>query len=461
MNMLTKVNYIAKTIFLMILSTSAQACMSEESEPNNSESTATIDLCSDTTITGNLDSNDVDWFTIDVVEAGILKISLNHGRKDNFNWSLYESNGSLIMQASSRQRPEVASQQLTETGEYLLKLSSSKGTGWYDLDINFSADSSGSACSYGDRPKVPGGLKQWLSGNTSDSCISLSAGSGATLLMGGGAEVDEAFTDRVTPHVGEGIDVVVLRTTGTNAYNDYLLDLLNADSVETIIIDKRSKADEEYVEWAIRSAEFVWVAGGDQTDYLNQWQGTKVQTALQSVFDKGGIIGGTSAGMAIMAASIYDPDGVGSAVSSEVVTDFCHNTLSFSNKFVNIPVLNNSLTDTHFQDRDRMGRSIVSLGHHNNAHFSIAASERSAIFITNDGKSIVDGTGEIYILRETSATIRSQLTCGHPVVYSNISRVKLLAGDSYNFITLMNNGVEIMVDIDGNNTNFYQPTSPY
>jgi len=461
MNTLKAINLITITTFLMLISTATQACMSGESEPNDTMATANINLCSGTTVTGSLDNNDVDWFTFDIAEAGIINISLDHGKKDNFNWSLYESDGTLLLQASSIQRPETATQQLTVAGSYFLKLSSSKGTGWYDLDINFSPGGSGSACNYGDRPRTPGGLKQWISGNTIDSCASLYDGSGATLLMGGGAEVDEAFTDRVIPHVGEGIDVVVLRTTGTNAYNDYLLDLLNADSVETIIIDKRSKANEDYVDWAIRSAEFVWVAGGDQTDYLNQWEGTKVQAALQSVFDKGGVIGGTSAGMAIMAASIYDPDGVGSAVSSEVVTDFCHNTLSFSSKFVDIPVLNNSLTDTHFQNRDRMGRTIVSLGHHNNEHFSIAASEKSAIFITNDGQSIVDGTGEVYIFRETPQTTRDQITCGQPVVYSNISRIKLLAGDHYNFITLINSGVELIVDIDGRNANFYNPTNPY
>jgi cyanophycinase len=416
MNMLIISNYIAKAIFLMAISTSTHACMSEESEPDDTSATPNIDLCSGTTVTGILDNNDVDWFTFDVAEAGIISISLEHSGKDNFNWSLHESNGSLLLNASSKQIPETAEQQLTGPGSYLLKLSSVKGTGWYDLDVNFSPDGSDSTCSYGNRPKTPGGLKQWISGNTNDSCVSLSAGSGATLLMGGGAEVDEAFTDRVTPHVGQGIDVVVLRTTGTNAYNDYLLDLLNADSVETIIVDKRSKADEDYVDWAIRSAEFVWVAGGDQTDYLNQWEGMKVQSSLQSVFDKGGVIGGTSAGMAIMSASIYDPDGVGTAVS---------------------------------------------LGHHNNNHFSIAASERSAIFITNDGQSIVDGTGEIYIFRETPQTTRTQLACGQPLIYTSISRTKLLSGDSYNFITQSNNGIEIIVDVDGRNTNFYNPTNPY
>ena len=279
--------------------------------------------------------------------------------------------------------------------------------------------------------------------------------------MGGGSDVDQAFSNRVANHVGSGADVVVLRTSGTDAYNDYLLNLMNADSVETLIIDTRNKANDDYVDWAIRSAEFVWIAGGDQSDYLNQWQGTKVQTAVQHVFDKGGVVGGTSAGMALMANSVYDPDGVAGAVSDEVVTDFCHETLNFSSRFINVPVLNNSLTDTHFQERDRMGRAIVSLGHHSNQYFSIAASEATSLFIDASGTGVVDGSNEVYIFKETANTQRVTLQCGSAVNYQNINRVKLLPGDNYNVVSHAHNGMQLDVSINGNNNNFYSPINPY
>jgi len=449
---------------LFFISTNSYACLTDEIESNDDEISANTDVCSNTTIAGSLSRNDIDWFEFQVSQAGTIDISLDHHRRDDYDWSLYQENGSAVAQAETSNYPETGSYQATEPGTYYLKLSRYKGSGWYDLDISFPDDSTtppSGDCGYGSRPSKPGSLEAYVAGSNNDNCSPLTQNNGAVLLMGGGSDVDSAFSNRVAPHIGTNSDIVVIRTSGTDGYNDYLLGLTNANSVETLIIDNRSKANDPYVDWAIRSAEFVWVAGGDQSDYLNQWQGTSVQSALQHVFDKGGVIGGTSAGMALMADSIYDPDGVSGAVSSEVVTDFCHETLQFSSQFVSIPMLNNSLTDTHFQERDRMGRATVSLGHHSTDFFSIAASEATSIFISSDGSGVVDGSGEVYILRETVQTQRQALTCGQSVIYNDILRTKLTSGDSYNVITHSHNGSEINISINGNNSNFYNPTSPY
>ncbi|WP_404340727.1 Type 1 glutamine amidotransferase-like domain-containing protein [Pseudoalteromonas mariniglutinosa] len=449
----------------MFFSVASHACLTSEAEPNDTESNANSALCSGTTVAGSLTRNDADWFSFQVTETGPIDIELDHNRRDDFDWALYQATGPAVAEGATGNVPETGSYNAQATGTYFIKVTRYAGTGWYDLTVNFSEDTSSGPgnddCGYANRPAKPGALAAYLTGASADSCNTLTAGEGAVLLMGGGSDVDQAFSNRVANHVGSGADVVVIRTSGTDGYNDYLLDLMAADSVETLIIDNRKKANDDYVDWAIRSAEFVWVAGGDQSDYLNQWQGTKVQSAVQHVFDKGGVIGGTSAGMALMADSIYDPDGVAGAVSSEVVTDFCDETLNFSNRFVNVPFLDNSLTDTHFQERDRMGRAIVSLGHHSNQHFSIAASEATSLFINADGNGIVDGSAEVYIFKETSRTVRQTLQCGSAVDYQNVSRVKLLPGDSYNVITHSHNSAQLDVSIDGNSSNFYSPTNPY
>lgn len=447
----------------LIASSAAQACLTSESESNNNESNANTGICSSTVVEGNLSRNDIDWFEFEVADAGTISISLDHNRRDDYDWYLYKESGSAVAQAETSNYPETGSYQ-AQPGTYYLKLTRYKGSGWYDLDVSFPEDGTtppGEDCDYGSRPSKPGSLQAYVLGSSNDNCADLITDEGAVLLMGGGSDVDAAFSNRVKAHIGNTKDVVVLRTSGTDAYNDYLQGLINADSVETLIIDTRNKANDAYVDWVIRSAEFVFVAGGDQSDYLNQWQGTGVQSALQHVFDKGGVVGGTSAGMALMADSIYDPDGVLGAISSEVVTDFCHETLQFSSQFISIPMLNNSLTDTHFQERDRMGRAAVSLGRHSSNFFNIAASEATSIFITSDGNGVIDGSGEVYVLRETAQTNRQTLSCNTPVIYNNILRTKLTSGDTYNVNTHSHNGVEISISINGNNNNFYTPNSPY
>ncbi|GAA5216662.1 cyanophycinase [Corallincola platygyrae] len=451
-------------LYLFTSHASYAACLTSEVESNDSESTANSGICSGVRISGDMSRRDTDWFSFTTNDRAEIAISLIHHSRDDFDWALYRASGGALLTGETSTIPESGSY-LGDADTYYLKVTRYKGSGWYDLTIDFSqADGGtpgGNDCGYGVRPALPAGLSQLISGSTDDQCATLTSGQGAALLMGGGSDVDDAFANRVKPHIGAGSDVVVLRASGTDAYNDYLQSLIAADSVETLIIDSRTLANSDYVDWVIRSAEFVFVAGGDQSEYLNLWQGTKVQTALQSVFDKGGVIGGTSAGMAIMAASVYDPDGVAGAVSSEVVTDFCHQTLNFSSSFVSLPMLANSLTDTHFYERDRMGRAVVSLGHHSTQHFAIAASEGTSLFVDSFGVGVVDGSYEVYVLRETAQTERVELSCGLPVIYKGIERIKLLSGDTIDLNDFSHSGEVLSIGIDGNNSQFYTPTDPY
>ena len=316
------------------------------------------------------------------------------------------------------------------------------------------------SCSYGTRPAQPGNLTSFLQGGSADVCPTLTAGQGAVLLMGGGADVDAAFSNRVGPQI-KGGNIVVLRTTGADGYNSYLQGLTSAASVETLIVDTVDKANSAYVEWAIKSAEAVFIAGGDQSAYLNAWQGTLVQAALKHVYDKGGVVGGTSAGHHVLSQHVYDPDGVSSAVSSEVVTNYCHSSIQISSNFLSFPQLVNTLNDSHFRQRDRMGRSAVFQAKLGSTGRIIAVSEATSLFVTADGQGIVDGTNEVYILRADAQTQYIQTTCGQPVIIKDLQRFKLLPGDRYNLLSNSTTVTPIRVSIDGRNPTFYTPVNPY
>lgn len=458
--------YLQRTLFLacLIVSPVTWACLTAETENNNSRRGADSGLCSDILVEGSIGSNsDVDWFVFNTSAAEDITVSLNHHRRDDFDWRLENVDRQVIAIGDSSNRPETGGVSIAAAGKYYLRVNRYRGRGWYELSVSFAeGDGGGGAdCGYGAAPAKPSSLQAPLVGNVSDACGNLIAGNGATLLMGGGADVDAAFSNRVRNHVGSGADVVVLRTSGSDAYNTYLQNLMNADSVITLIADSPAKANDAYTDWVIRSAEFVWIAGGDQSDYLNTWAGTSVQSALQHVYDKGGVIGGTSAGMAVLSDVIYDPDGILGAVSDEVVTDFCHNTINFSAGMVDIPVLSNTLNDTHFYERDRMGRLLVFMAHQSREIVGVAASEGTSIFVTSDGLGEVDGDHEVYVTSEIPSTELVQASCGQPVIYNNVSRVKLLSGDTYNFISGSHTGYDIDVSIDGRSNGFYAPSDPY
>src|SRR5436190_11235078 len=116
-------------------------------------------------------------------------------------------------------------------------------------------------------------------GNAADV---MTATTGGTVLMGGSTDVDAAF-QWMCDRAGNG-DFLVIRATGTDAYNPYIQQLCPAEnSVATLIIPNASAAADPFVVAAIQNAEALWIAGGDQSNYINFWKGTPTQTAINSL----------------------------------------------------------------------------------------------------------------------------------------------------------------------------------
>lgn len=127
------------------------------------------------------------------------------------------------------------------------------------------------------------------------------------ILMGGGTDTDEAFVWQSKN--ANGGDFLVLRTSGTDAYNSYIQDLAKdagtpLNSVTTILFNKKDAASDPTVLKAISNAEAIFFAGGDQSTYLDFWSGTQVQSIIQSKVANI-TIGGTSAGCAILGNWVY------------------------------------------------------------------------------------------------------------------------------------------------------------
>ena len=193
-------------------------------------------------------------------------------------------------------------------------------------------------------------------GNQNDVVRTTTAG---TVLMGGGLDVDAAFQWMINKSGGG--DFVVIRATGTDAYNPYIYGLGAVDSVETLISPSRAGAADPFVVAKIRNAEALWIAGGDQSDYINYWKGTPVVDAINYVANtKHAPVGGTSAGLAVLGQFIYT-GAAGSVTSSQALANPYNKYMTFDRDFVQIANLGGVITDSHFVTRDRFGRSITFL----------------------------------------------------------------------------------------------------
>jgi cyanophycinase-like exopeptidase len=89
---------------------------------------------------------------------------------------------------------------------------------------------------------------------------------GGIAMMGGGTDLDEAF--RWLCNRGNGGDFLILRATGDDDYNSYVNGLCKANSVATLILRDRVAAEDPAVAEIIRKAEVIFIAGGDQANYI-------------------------------------------------------------------------------------------------------------------------------------------------------------------------------------------------
>jgi len=227
-----------------------------------------------------------------------------------------------------------------------------------------------------------------------DSANVVKSTNGGMVLMGGGADVDAAFKWMIERSGGG--DVVVLRATGTGTYNPYINGLGSVNSVETLLINTKELANNDTVAYIIRNAEMVFIAGGDQSDYMRYWKGTKTEQALNYLLnEKKAPFGGTSAGCAILGGFYYSGETGGLTAAQALANPYNTNVTLYNNDFLKAPYLQNVITDQHYLTRDREGRSVVFLGRINK-DFSvqakcIAVDERTAVCIDNNGKAQVFG----------------------------------------------------------------------
>jgi len=270
--------------------------------------------------------------------------------------------------------------------------------------------------------------------------------SAGVAIMGGGSDLDEAF--RWLCQKANGGDFLILRAHGDDDYNSYVNGLCKLNSVATLIIPDRLAALDSAVADIIHHAEAIFIAGGDQARYVNFWKTTPVQDAINETVAAGKPIGGTSAGLAIEGEFSYgalnDPPDDSELTSKDALPNPYFPRVTVVRDFLKIPILQNTITDSHFAIRDRMGRTLVFLARLIQDGWSkdpreVAVDEKSAVLVEPDGKATVVGSGKgAYFLRPTKAPEICKKN--EPLTFRNIAVYKAPAGSHFNLSTWAGDG---------------------
>ncbi|MCZ8205816.1 cyanophycinase [Gemmatimonas sp.] len=261
----------------------------------------------------------------------------------------------------------------------------------------------------------------YLAGGGTDDAVGM-----AWLLAQGGVA---GITRGGQPYFG---DVVVLRTSGSDGYNSFL-ERLGANSVATYVITSTEGANSDSVAAAIARAEVLFLAGGDQSTYVNRWTGTRLQRAVNTRVAQGYPIGGTSAGLNVLAGHIYSAQ-LTSTTSGVALANPYDRSITFAKDLFDVPLLANVIAEPHFVTRDRMGRLYTFLARLQaddgaRAPRGLAVDEGSAVGLAANHRATVFGAGGGVYLLTPPPSPRGTLSA--PLTYHAMTVARVPIGGTF------------------------------
>ncbi|MBI4785204.1 MAG: Type 1 glutamine amidotransferase-like domain-containing protein [Oscillatoriophycideae cyanobacterium NC_groundwater_1537_Pr4_S-0.65um_50_18] len=264
-------------------------------------------------------------------------------------------------------------------------------------------------------------------------------------LGGGGRDVDPAIQWMINQVRGcrncsTKIDVVVVRSPDDDprdddAYNQPILKMQGVDSVETFVVGSREEVNQPDVSNRIQQAEVIFFAGGDQCSYARNFQRTKLEEAVKSIYARGGGIGGTSAGAMIQSEFVYNAclQGHKNITSDDALRD-PYADISFTDDLFPWASLKGTIIDTHFDSDDRMGRLMAFVARQirdgmADEVLGIGISQATSLVVDQNGLAQVMGVGPVYFV--LGDHLPEQAEPGQSLTFSNFKIWRVESGQTF------------------------------
>jgi cyanophycinase len=207
-------------------------------------------------------------------------------------------------------------------------------------------------------------------------------------------------------------------------------------------------ANDEYFINLVKSSHAVMLQGGDQMKHArslleDDGTATPLMEAIRYVYENGGVVAGTSAGAHVMSNPMF---GVGRSFEALVINDtevksvadvpltgFLDPSIEDNNfQIPGLGLVENILTDTHFDMRGRLGRLLVAM--RDTSHeIGVGLDEGTALEIKGDIGKVVGENG-VWILDASGATFNEKGTSPGFEVEDIIVHY-LTEGDTFNMVT--------------------------
>ncbi len=217
---------------------------------------------------------------------------------------------------------------------------------------------------------------------------------GSLVIVGGGLR-DPAILQRFIDLAGgPGAPIVVIPTAGAEErYDEFYPGLkmfhdLGATNVTVLHTRDRDVADSEDFVRPIQEANGVWFPGGRQWRLADAYLGTRTEEELWRLLERGGVIGGTSAGATIQGSFL-------------VRGDTRTNTIMMGDHLEGFGFLRNTAIDQHLLRRNRQFDLVEVVEAHPEL-LGIGLDENTAIVVRGDEFEVIGASYvAVYDYRKT------------------------------------------------------------
>ncbi|MBD2108594.1 MULTISPECIES: cyanophycinase [unclassified Nodosilinea] len=255
---------------------------------------------------------------------------------------------------------------------------------------------------------------------------------GALVIIGGAEDKEgDCVVLREFVRAAGGVDAEIAVMTAATSLpdevgDDYtrVFERLGAKRVDVVHTDRREDSEREDNLEKIKGATGIFFTGGDQSRIVEYIKGTPLNDAIQQRRQEGAVIGGTSAGAAMM------PDEM--IIEGDSVSNPSVGAVEMGPGMGFLPGI---VVDQHFAQRGRLGRLLAALVLQP-AVLGLGIDENTAIIVTGDEFQVV-GAGTITVVDETTATHNNLegLLKDEPIALCDVKLHILPHGYRYNLKT--------------------------
>lgn len=270
---------------------------------------------------------------------------------------------------------------------------------------------------------------------------STSAANGTLVIIGGNLETNNAEVYNQMIDLAGGKEKAIIgifptasgsMTSSESMKQDFEAYGIPSDRVRIIDITEKNypdKVNNAEVAKSVSECTGLFFVGGDQSRitkafYNVDGTNTKVLDAVWEVYKEGGMIGGTSAGAAIMSnpmiqnATSLEAFELGVTYDGEKPGLWVTKGLGF---------FEGGIVDQHFSKRGRIGRLVVALVHEK-INYGFGIDENSAMVVKGSEIQVIGASGMFLVDVSKVTTTKSG-------AYKNVDVSYIEKGDQYNFVT--------------------------